>query len=241
MISYYNYYLEIKNRFLLTILTWFLVLIACYFFKEPLLYVFINLNKHYNKLGHTPYFIFIDVSEIFYVYLQLIFFVANQIFILMAIYQVLMFLTLGLYNSEYVQLRSIFQILIFTWVCSILLFKEFIMPFSWAFFISFQEADTSLQPASFFFEARIIEYLNYFTSLYYICLLNCQAMAGITFALGLISERSGTIKTFRKLFYFVFIVFSTITTPPDVTSQIIMSFTLIVIYEFLTFFRCFKL
>jgi|JI71714B2RNA_FD_contig_71_1476593_length_1448_multi_3_in_0_out_0_1 Sec-independent protein secretion pathway component TatC len=240
MTLYYNYYLELKNRLLLTVFTWISVLVTCYYFKEPLLFVFINLNKHYDKLDYTPYFIFINVSEIFYVYLQLIFFIANQIFILMVIYQTLMFLTLGLYNSEYMQLRSIFQTLLFTWICSILLFKEFIMPFSWAFFISFQETKHNLQPVSFFFEARILEYLNYFTNLYYACLLNCQILALVTFILNVISEKSGTIKVFRKLFYFVFIIFSTITTPPDITSQIIMSFALIILYEILIFLRCLK-
>lgn len=240
MTFYYKYYLEIKNRLLLTFFTWTSVLITCYYFKEPLLFIFVNSNKYYYKLDYTPYFIFIDVSEIFYVYLQLIFFIANQIVILIMFYHILMFLTLGLYNSEYVQLRFIFQIYLITWLCSILLLKEFIIPFSWSFFMSFQEANNDLQPASFFFEARIVEYLNYFINLYYLCLLNCQALALITLILNAISDKSGTIKTFRKLFYFVFIIFSTLTTPPDVASQIVMSFSLITIYEFLVFFKCFK-
>lgn len=240
MASYYKYYLEIKNRLLLVVFTWISVLITCYFFKEPLLFVFIHLNKHYNQLESLPYFIFTDVSEIFHVYLQLSLFIANQTFILIMSYQALMFLTLGLYNSEYIRLKSIFQILIFTWICSILLLKEFIMPLSWSFFISFQAANNNLQPASFFFEAKIVEYLNYFTSLYYACFINCQALVMLTFILNVISMKSGTIKTFRKLFYFIFIIFATITTPPDVTSQVIMSFSLILIYELLIFFQCLK-
>ena len=240
MTSYYKYYLEIKNRLLLVFFTWISVLITCYCFKEPLLFVFIHLIKHYNQLGHTPYFIFTDVSEIFQVYLQLIFFVANQTLIIMVIYQILMFLTLGLYTFEYVQLKSIFQIWLLTWICSILLLKEFILPFSWSFFMSFQETNDNLQPASFFFEARILEYLNYLISLYYACFLNCQALVILTFVLNTINAQSGTIKTFRKLFYFVFIVFSTITTPPDITSQVIMSFSLVLMYEFLIFFQCFR-
>lgn len=240
MTSYYKYYLEIKNRLLLVFFTWISVLITCYCFKEPLLFVFIHLIKHYNQLGYTPYFIFTDVSEIFQVYLQLIFFVANQTLISMVIYQILMFLTLGLYTFEYLQLKSIFQIWLLTWICSILLLKEFILPFSWSFFMSFQETNNNLQPASFFFEARILEYLNYLISLYYACFFNCQALVILTFVLNTISTQSGTIKTFRKLFYFVFIVFSTITTPPDIASQVIMSFSLVLMYEFLIFCQCFR-
>lgn len=240
MTSYYKYYLEIKNRFLFVFLTWISVLITCYCFKEPLLFMFIHLIKYDNQLEYTPYFIFTDVSEIFQVYLQLIFFIGNQTLILMIIYQTLMFLTLGLYTFEYLQLRFIFQIWILTWFCSILLLKEFLLPFSWSFLISFQKMNDNLQPALFFFEARIGEYLNYLISLYYACFFNCQALVILTFALNTINAQSGAIKTFRKLFYFVFIVFSTLTTPPDIASQIIMSLSLVLMYEFLVFFQCFK-
>ena len=76
MFPYYNYYLEIKNRIILLLFTWLSLLVICYHFKEPLLFTFIDSNKYYNTV---PYFIFTNVDEIFYVYLRLIFFVANQI------------------------------------------------------------------------------------------------------------------------------------------------------------------
>ena len=235
MTLYYRYYLEIKNRIILLISTWISLLIVCYYFKEPLLFIFINSNKYYVDLNTTPYFIFTDVGEIFYVYLYLVFFIANQLTVLMLFYHNLMFITLGLYQSEYIQLQSAFKLFIFTWLCSIILLKEFVVPFSWSFFLSFQKTNEILQPVSFFFEARISEYLIYFKNLYYVCLINCQVFAMLTFLLKNISESTGTIKIFRKLFYFVFIIFSTLTTPPDIFSQILMSCSLIIIYELLVF------
>jgi Sec-independent protein secretion pathway component TatC len=148
-----------------------------------------------------------------------------------------MFITLGLYRSEYIPLQSAFKLFIFTWLCSIILLKEFLVPFSWSFFLSFQKTNEILQPVSFFFEARISEYLVYFKNLYYICIINCQVFAMLTFLLKNVSENAGTVKTFRKLFYFVFIIFSTLTTPPDIFSQIIMSSSLIITYELLVFFK----
>lgn len=237
---YYKYYLEIKNRILLLVITWISLLLTCYYFKEPLLFVFVNSNKYYTDLNTTPYFIFTDVGEIFYVYLFLVIFVTNQLTILMLFYHSLMFITLGLYQSEYVQLQSAFKTFMFTWFCSLILLKEFVVPFSWSFFLSFQKTDEILQPVSFFFEARISEYLTYFKNLYYACLINCQVFALLTFLLQNISEAVGTIKTFRKLFYFMFIIFSTLTTPPDIFSQIFMSCSLILIYEFLIFLKYLK-
>lgn len=240
MFPCYKYYLEIKNRILLLLFTWVCLLAVCYCFKEPLLFVFIDSNKYYNNLNDMPYFIFTNVDEIFYVYLHLTIFLANQITGLMLLYHSLMFLTLGLYYSEYVQLKLILKFFIITWVCSVVLLKKFVVPFSWSFFLSFQETGNHLKPASFFFEARILEYFNYFTNFYYICVINCQLLTLSILFLNSVSEKVGTIKTFRKLFYLIFIVFSTITTPPDVFSQIIMSFSLIVIYELLIFLKYVK-
>jgi Sec-independent protein secretion pathway component TatC len=241
MISFYKYYIEIKNRIVLLVFTWSSLLIVCYYFKEPLLFIFINSNKYYNGLNNAPYFIFTDVGEVFYVYLSIVFFIANQITILMLFYHSLMFLALGLYKSEYLQLKSAFKIFIFAWLCSLILLLEFLVPFSWSFFLSFQKTDEVLTPVSFFFEARISEYLTYFKSLYYVCLINCQVFAMLTFLLNNINDAIGTIKTFRKLFYFIFIVFSTLTTPPDILSQILMSCSLITIYELLIFRKYLKI
>ena len=115
------------------------------------------------------YFIFTDISEIFYVYLQLTFFISNQITLLMLLHHGIIFLSSGLYRSEYEKLQFAFQVCTLSWVCSVLLLNKIIIPVSWDFFLSFQEADG----IAFFFEAKIIEYLNYFTNLYYICFLNC--------------------------------------------------------------------
>lgn len=232
MFPYYHYYLEIKNRILLLLFSWTSLLTICCYFKEPLLFTFINSNKYCSNI---PYFIFTNIDEIFYIYLRLIFFIANQITFIIAIYHGLMFLTLGLYYSEYKQLKSLTKVFVITWLCSIILLKKIVVPFSWSFFLSFRETNNHLQPASFFFEARILDYFNYFTNFYYICVINCQLLTLSILFLNNISEKVGTIKTFRKLFYLVFILFSTITTPPDIFSQIFMSLNLIIIYELLIF------
>jgi len=153
MFSYYKYYLEIKNRVLLLISTWLSLIIVCYHFKEPLLFVFINSNQYCNNL---PYFIFTNVGEIFQVYLCLTFFVANQITILMVFYHSLMFLTLSLYYSEYIQLKLISKIFIFTWSCSVVLLTKLVVPFTWSFFLSFQETNSYLQPTSFFLKPKLL-------------------------------------------------------------------------------------
>lgn len=242
MISYYyRYYIEIKNRFTLIVFAWILALAICYYYKEALLFVLINSNNSVLGAYEKPYFIFTNITEMFYVYIELSLFISNQIAILVLFYQTLMFLSLGLYTFEFLRLKSVFQIFIVSWLASTILLYKFVIPFSWNFFLSFQQSSNNIQPISIFFEAKIMEYFHYFTSLYYICLINCQFLAILIVFLTSLNEKLGKTKAFRKLFYLIFVVFSTIVTPPDVISQITISLFLILIYELLLFLKEIKI
>lgn len=242
MISYYyKYYIEVKNRFILVIFAWLFALTVCYLYKEAILFVLIDSNNSFIESNEKPYFIFTNVTEVFYVYIELSLFIANQIGILILCYQALMFLSFGLYQFEFIKLKFAFQIFVVSWLASTILLYKFIIPFSWNFFLSFQQNLNDSQPVSFFFEAKIMEYFHYFTSLYYICLVNCQFLAILLVVLTNLNEKLKKTKTFRKLFYLIFVVFSTITTPPDVVSQVIISLFLIVIYEFLLLLKQIKI
>lgn len=240
MSLYYKYYLEIKNRFILIFISWLSLLTICYIYKEPLLFTMISFSSHSNLLNAKPYFIFTNVTEIFYVYLELVLFVANQISLFIICYHILMFLTLGLYDTELNKLKFALKSFILTWIGTIVLLCKFVIPFSWSFFLSFQQNSQTAQPIAFLFEAKIEEYFSYLKSLYYICLINSQFLAIVTFCLASLSEKLKKIKTLRKLFYLIFIIFSTITTPPDIISQIILSCFLIVTYEAVIFMQCLK-
>nr|YP_009495398.1 Sec-independent protein translocase [Cylindrotheca closterium]AWQ64045.1 Sec-independent protein translocase [Cylindrotheca closterium] len=231
MIFYYKYYVEIKNRCFLLSTCWLFTLLICYFYKETILFVMINSSNYAEQ-----YFIFTDISEIFYVYLELTFFVSNQITLLMLLYHSLIFLSSGLYKSEYKKLQFAFRIYIFSWVCSIFFIKQSNYTCKLGVFLSFQKTEG----IAFFFEAKIIEYLNYFTNLYYICFLNCQLLAVITLLLNNYSKNMNRIRRFRKLFYIIFVIFSTLTTPPDIISQVLMSAGLITFYEILLFLSILK-
>ena len=232
MIFYYKYYVEIKNRCFLLSTCWLFTLLICYSYKETILFVLVNSSNYAEQ-----YFIFTDIGEIFYVYLQLTFFISNQIILMMIIYHSLVFLSSGLYQSEYKKLQFAFKVYIISWICAIVLLNNIIIPVSWNFFLSFQKTDG----ISFFFEAKIIEYLNYFTNLYYVCFLNCQLLAVITLLLNNYSRNVNSIRRFRKLFYMIFVIFSTLTTPPDIISQVLMSVSLITCYEILLFLNLLRI
>lgn len=239
--KFYKYYQEIKNRLVVTIVAWGCCLGICYFYKETVLFTLINLNYCFAKVNTKPYFIFTEVTEIFNVYLELILFIANQIGIFVLSYQIFMFLSLGLYKFEFLKLKFALRIFLISWIFSMILLYNLIIPFSWNFFLSFQENSSTLQPFSLFFETKLIEYFHYFITIYYICLLSCQFFGLLAVILTSFNKDLKQTKVFRKLFYLIFVIFSTVISPPDVVSQICISLGLIITYELLLLIKLIKI
>ena len=233
---YYKYYLEIKNRFVLICLAGSLCLSVTYYYKEILLFMFIHLSQFTNDIGSSFYFIFTDVTEIFSVYFQLIFFITSQIMLISSIYHFLVFIAPGLYQLEYNRLNFLIKFFFITWFISIFFFNFVFLPLSWEFFISFQN-QTIVKTFDLFFEAKINEYLNYYISAYYVCLVNCQFITFIIAFIFSFDSNIQTVRNFRRFFYFFFVVFSTFITPPDIISQIVLSLSLIIFYEGLIFVK----
>lgn len=232
MITNYSKYLaELKNRLILVVLAWSFSLSVCYTYRELLLFGLINSNFIFSNLTPKPYFIFTNITEVFYVYIEVTFFIANQIGASVFMYQLLLFLSLGLYQVEIKRLSFFFRIVMLSWILSIVILYNVLIPFSWEFFLSFQNNASRLRPIDFFFEAKAIEYIHSFIDLYYICLLSCQFMTFLVVGLTSLNEKFKKTKEFRKLFYLVFVVFSTLISPPDILSQIVISVGLISIYE----------
>ena len=71
-----------------------------YAYKEAILFTIISSNNIFIGIMDKPYFIFTNVTEIFYLYLELTLFISNQISLIGILYQILMFLSLGLYKIE---------------------------------------------------------------------------------------------------------------------------------------------
>lgn len=229
-----KYLLEIRNRLVLTFLTWLSMIIVGYLYKETLLFMVVQPNKLFESSTNfcSFYFIFTNVTEIFSVYLQLTIFLATQVVFVYLIYHCFNFLSLALFNWEY-HLCSVFLKLSFVVGCfSIILTKYIIVPLTWDFFFSFQKI-ASDQFLSLHFEAKLNEYLDFYISLYYLCVFYCQIFTIIIFFLSFVSSDIIGIKKFRKFYYYIFVLFSTLVSPPDIISQILISLLLIFSFEIL--------
>jgi sec-independent protein translocase protein TatC len=226
---FYKFLIEIRNRIFLILLTWFSVVIVSYLYKETLLFVFVKPSLNLFE-KNSLYFIFTNLTEIFSTYLRLSYFLGNQIVLFFTFYHVLIFLTPGLYYFEYKNVTSLFSLSFLFWIISIIILNLMILPFSWQFFLSFQNS-INHPTLNFYFEAKINEYFNFYTTIYYICSVNFQIFVLLFVFLDYIKGNLLLIKTFRKLIYFAFFLIATVITPPDIFSQLFIGLSTIIIYE----------
>lgn len=222
-----KYLLEIKNRLFLLFLTYIFTIAASYYWKDTLLFLIINPKFQINyKQDQLFYFIFTDVTEVFSIYFKLIIFISFQVALIYTIYHVFIFFSPALFKTEFKHLKLILKLLYFIWLTSGLFAHNLIIPVSWNFFLSFQSL-TLDESFSLYFEAKLSEYFYFYTSFYYICSLYFQSFFFLFYCL---SYANNSIKKFRKLYYFSFVLLSTLLCP-DFITQILLSLICIAIYE----------
>ena len=128
---------EIKNRVLLSFVTWITCNIINYAYIDNLIYIMIKpCLSGYKK---DFYFIFTDISEPFYTNINLIFSTSNQLLYLFLYFHLVIFIKPGLYNNEYDYIKT------FTLYGSMLFIIYFeinyklLIPWSFLFFFNHQK------------------------------------------------------------------------------------------------------
>lgn len=234
-----KYFIEIKNRFLLLCLTFVSCLIITYLYKEILIFLMIQSKDKFDPTIFT-YFIFTDVTEIFNIYIKLVFFMSVQIILLYLCYHTFIFFVPALYKKEYAFLNLFIKLCYFTWLISSWISIKILIPLTWNFFLSFQELITKTTLLDIYFEAKLIEYFQFYIYLYFLSILYFQIGIILLIIFNYSNITLYHIKKFRKIYYFSFIITSTLLTP-DILSQCILGCIMIISYElFILIFLFYK-
>lgn len=228
-----DYFLEIKNRLLLVSFFWVTSFITCYHYKEVILFLLIYNNSKLYSLNYV-YFIFTNITDLFSTYFSISYFVSNQIFILILSYQIVVFLSPGLFKFEYDLIKFVTFVCLSFYLTSVCLLNNVVLPYLWEFFTSFHSGPSK---EVIFFESKITEYLYFYMDIYLITIFIGQVFAFIFLFLRL-SETKQYYKM-RKFFYGGFICFATLATPPDIVSQICLSILFVILYELFIVFIIF--
>lgn len=237
-----KYILEIKNRVLLILISYFSTISISYYYKDILLFFLlkqrnISIFTDNTNTNGLFYFIFTDVTEIFYVYLKLIIIISFQIIIIKLFYHFFLFFSPALYKNEFNYFKLLIKSISFVGFISLVISNYLIIPLSWYFFLSFKD-ELINNSFNIHFEAKLVEYFNFYISLYYICGLYFQFFLLLFFVLSYVNKNYKKIKNFRKIFYFFISIFSAILCP-DFFSQILISFLFILFYEIFLFIYVF--
>ena len=230
-------YLEIKNRLILLIITLLSAFSIVSYYKFFILILIIISNPVLsNEILH--YFIFTSITELFLIYILLSFFITKQITYFIILYHIICFLSAGLYRTEFIYLKYLFFICLLLAILCWSFFNKILIPIVSNFFLSFQE-DT--RPSiNFYFEAKIYDYLRFFTEFYFDCFFSFQLCVSLILFANFISHNIKLLKIIRKFFYLLILLFSTLMTPPDVFSQIFLFLGFVLGFETLIFLNVFK-
>lgn len=224
------FFLELKNRIILMTLTWSTIFIICYNYKEILLYIIIkpsiNTTFKFNKI----YFITTNVTEIFNTYIYLANFISNKIIFFFFLMHFILFINTGLYKFEIYIIKKIILIYIILSISSIIFLYYIILPISWNFFFNFQDIISNNQ-LNLYFEAKLSEYLNFFVTLHKLSSLLSQIFTIIFIYINSNQNYLKFIKEKKKIIFFFLFLITTLITPPDVFSQLILGSFINIIYE----------
>ena len=181
------------------------------------------------------YFIFTNVTELFSIYFKLVLFISVQIMVWYLFYHIFSFLRPALYSKELKLATFCFNSTTFVVAVAGLLSSYIIVPFSWNFFLSFHDQQ------GVYFEAKIDDYFSFYSHAYLLCLIYCQLLTLLFSFFADVEKSYVYIKKYRKLYYYTFLIFSTVVTPPDLVSQLITTFLAIIAYEIVILFSIFSL
>jgi sec-independent protein translocase protein TatC len=225
-----KYLLEIQNKFILSVIMFFSTLFTCYWYKDVLLFLLTQMHLGDENL----YFIFTDVTELFAIYIRLVFFFSMQLTIWYGLYQLFSFLRPALYSREFKFIKFLFYNTTFFWILTGVLTSYILVPFGWNFFLGFQTSQ------GLYFEARLSEYFNFYFNVYFLCLIYCQLLSLLFFFLADIPSNYLYVRKYRKLYYYVFLLFSTCVTPPDLVSQLFITTFVVIFYEVMLLLKLFS-
>lgn len=226
---FYSYYLEIRSRIFLVFTAWSAVILVSYFFKGIILNILTNI-----VLTDSTSFIFTDVTEVFSVHIRLCLFLSNQILIFFVCYHAILFILPSLTSSESDFLVFVFSTSVFLVFLSLIVFNTCLFPLSWHFFLSFQSLG-SLKTFSLDFEAKLSDFSTFYMGFCFICAMYFQFFLIPILVLRYVKANFYLYSSFRKALCYFCVIFSTLVTPPDVASQIILSVCSVFCCEFLVY------
>ena len=227
IITYLQVHLyELKYNLIIFLFTFFYLFLICYFFSDQLIFLF---SKKLIQSSMLKYFIFTNITEMFMTNLLITFIISFFLSFQLFLMQFWFFISNGLFKYENLKIIKFYIIFIIfnIFIINIILIK--IIPNIWFFFIKNTFSNTYL--FNIYFEPKLSNYFNFiFFSFIYIYILFFYFFLLIYILFNKIFDIK-TIINLRKIFYLKFLILATCVAPPDIISQLILTFCFIFLFE----------
>ena len=234
-----KYYIsEIKNRLILLNFSLIVSIFTSYYYKETLLFLTVK-NLNYLNQNSQLYFISTNITEIVTTYFKICYVNSFTLILSLVVYHLLLFLSPALTLYEYLLAKKYFFKSIIFFFISLFIFTKYLMPVGWDFFLNFQNI-YSVKTINVYFECKMEEYVSFYSTTCIVLFLINQFCIGLFMFLDCLDNKVRFIKNSRKIFYLVFLIISTMITPPDVLSQLSTLLFFSLIYENLILITMFK-
>ena len=213
---------ELRERIIKSFIAVAVGFFICYGFKEKLFEIMTHPLVSVMETGDK--LIFTGLPEAFFTYLKVAFLAGLLLAGPVIIYQFWMFVAPGLYKRERRIMIPIVLLSTFFFIGGALFGYFIVFPFGFKFFLSFASDTIKALPS-------MKEYLSFASKLLLAFGLVFELPIVITFMarLGLVTVPF--LRENRKYAILLFFVGAAMITPPDVVTQIMMAFPLMLLYE----------
>lgn len=213
---------ELRRRLIIAFVAVAIGFAASYGFKEQLFEILVRPLKMVMAEGDT--LIFTNLPEAFFTYLKVSFLTGIGLASPVLIYQFWIFVAPGLYDKEKRLLLPIIFLSTLFFLGGALFGYFIVFPYGFDFFLGF--ATETIRPMP-----SMKEYLSFAAKLLLAFGIVFELPLAITFLakLGLVTVPF--LKKNRKYAILLFFAGSAILTPPDVVTQVMMAFPLMLLYE----------
>ncbi len=221
---------ELRRRLMLVAAIFGALVCLCYFFAEPIYQFLVRPLDASFEINHARRLIFTNLTEPFFTYIKLAFFMAFILSFPFLAYHLYRFTAPGLYEREQSAFRPFVYGAPVLFLLGAALAYYMIIPLAFRFFISFEVADIpGSMPIEL--EQKVGEYLSLIMRLIIAFGLAFQLplLVGLLYKAGMVKEE--TLQKNRRYVFLGLLIFSAIITPPDVISQIGLTLPLYGLYE----------
>ena len=222
---------ELKKRLIFVFLCFTYNFIVCGFNHENLIFYTTKPVLKSSYFENEGYFIYSGTYDLVFFHVETVFLFTFYITVYNLTYQSILVSTPAFRFSESKFFGFVMKFFFVTWVIILPINNNVLIPLTTSLFLTFTNLCNNTYPYKVFFEANILSYAN----LYIDGIIHELAFVFLyLFFFALLIKSKNWVycaRNYRRVFYCFFLGLATITSPPDIISQFVLTLLFVLIYE----------